>query len=148
MKKQLLILALAAGSALQGFSQGIIPLDNGGFEDSSIQTKDSIKGWAKTGTVRFVTEANFSVNGQPQKQIPYDGSTKFLELRARKQDTGTLYDRGIIKQSARIPSSQTTQPKNLQFVCIYVPGAGTERFRVIVTATKFDFTTGGNIVIG
>lgn len=136
MKKALLFLAIAAGSALQAQAQ----LINTGFEAS---TADSINGWNSSGEVKLVTEANFTVNGQPQKQIPYDGSTKFVEIRP-KLDSGTSYFRGSISQSAK---NTYGRPVYFQFVSIYLP-QGADRMAIFVTFTKHDTATNSRDTVG
>jgi hypothetical protein len=150
MKKTLLILAIAAGGALHAHAQGQIQLVNNGFEDTT-HTADSLKGWSYTGQVRFPNQVGFIVGGQPQTQIPYDGSSRFIEVKAKKQDTGNLYNRGIIRQAIKIPTSGVNaRPTYMQFVVMYVPGGGngSDAFFARVSLTKYDFTTGGHDTIG
>jgi hypothetical protein len=152
MKKALLILAIAAGSALQASAQTTqITVPNGGFEAGTVgDTNSMIQDWKTTGNVKLVSKADFVVGGQPQTQTAYDMSSKFIEVRARKQDSGNLYTRGTIRQSIGIPTSTSVQarPTYFQFNMMYVPGSQADIMAVQVAFTMFDWTTGGHDTIG
>jgi hypothetical protein len=141
MKKTLLTLAIAAVGALQAHAQ----LDNAGFESGSVG--DSvITGWTSTGTVRLVSQASFNTTQGPQTQIPMDGSTKFIEIRAKKNDTTeNNYFRGSITQHAK---NTYGRPVNVQLDLIYATPSVADAMLMAVTFTKFDFTTGGHDTIG
>lgn len=150
MKKTLLTLAIAAVGALQAHAQqSQIMVTNNGFEDTT-HTADSLTGWSYTGQVKFPSSIQFNLSGGGTvTQIPYDGSARFLQLQAKKQDTGNLYNRGIIRQSIATAGADVKRPTYFQFVTMYVPGAAnSDAMYVRVVFTKFDFTTGGHDTIG
>jgi hypothetical protein len=145
MKKTLLTLVIAAVGALQAHAQNAFAPVNPGFEDTT-HTTDSLTGWSYTGQVNFPNSVSFNVGSQTQTQIPFDGSTRFLQLRAKKQDTGTLYNRGIIRQKM---GASGKRPAYFQFVAMYVPGAAnSDAMLVRVVFTKFNFTTAENDTVG
>jgi hypothetical protein len=140
MKKQLLILAIAAGSALQASAQ----LVNNGFESDNVG--DSvITGWETFGRVRVVNEVTVYKGNVPEKQIPVDGSKHFIDLRAKKSDTSaTTYVRGRMIQHAK---NSYGQPLYFQFQFMYLSG-NSDAMAIFFAFTKFNFSTAMSDTIG
>jgi hypothetical protein len=134
MKKTLLILAIAAGGALQALAQQQ-PL-NYGFETPNVQ--DSVIGWHTTGKAKRVNSTTVYVNNQPVTQTATEGSY-FLDLRA-SYDSAT--SKGTKGQLWTV-FPYTAKPVYMQFTCMYLPGAQSgDQLGLIVALTKFNFTTG------